>query len=93
MLKASVLVLLALAALLCGASAQAACPPKQIRDCVINLDAVPQISQQIVTTSQAAPAAKAAPGAEAQTPYSGPTVGLTPTPRKFPTLGYRWSFD
>jgi len=93
MRKAPVWVLLAAAALLCGAGAQAACPPKQTRDCVINLDAVPQISQQIVTTSRVAPATKAAPGAEPQTPYSGPTVGLTPTPRKFPTLGYHWSFD
>jgi hypothetical protein len=93
MLKTPVSVLLAAAVLLCSAIAQAACPPKQTRDCVINLDAVPQISQQIVTTGGSTPPAKTAPGGEAQTPYSGPTIGLTPTPRKFPTLGYRWSFD
>jgi len=54
---------------------------------------VPQISQQIVARDQAAPVAKTATGASTDTPYTGPTVGLTPTPRRFPTLGYHWSFD
>ena len=65
----------------------------QKRDCVINLDAMPQISQQIVSKERVAPTGKAAPETESQPAYSGPTIGLTPTPRKFPTLGYRWSFD
>jgi hypothetical protein len=93
MISARVPVLLVAVAALCGAPAEAACPPGQSRDCVINLDAMPQISQQIVSKEQVAPAGKAAPRTESQPSYSGPTVGLTPTPRKFPTLGYRWSFD
>ena len=92
-MNARVSVLLVTVAALCGAAAEAACPPGQKHDCVINLDAMPQISQQIVSKERIAPAAKAAPGAESQPSYNGPTIGLTPTPRKFPTLGYRWSFD
>jgi hypothetical protein len=90
MISVRVSILVAAAALLGSASADAACAPNQTRDCVINLGVVPQISQQIVANDRSAPAAKAA---TAETPYTGPTVGLTPTPRKFPTVGYRWSFD
>ena len=90
MINARVSILVAAAMLLGSASADAACSAGQTRDCVINLNAVPQISQQIVIGDRAAPAAKAA---TPETPYTGPTVGLTPTPRKFPTVGYRWSFD
>jgi hypothetical protein len=89
MISARVAIFAAAAALLGSASADAACTPNQTRDCVINLSAVPQISQQVVASDRA-PAAKAA---TTEAPYTGPTVGLTPTPRKFPTLGYRWSFD
>jgi hypothetical protein len=89
MISARVAIFVAGAALLGSASADAACTPNQTRDCVINLN-VPQISQQVVASDRAAPAAKAA---TPEAPYTGPTVGLTPTPRKFPTLGYRWSFD
>jgi hypothetical protein len=93
MISARVSMLFVAAMLLGGATAEGACPAGQTRDCVINLEAVPQISQQIVTTDRVAPAAKGAPGAVSQTPYNGPTVGLTPTARRYPTLGYRWSFD
>jgi hypothetical protein len=89
MINARVSILVAAAALLGSAAAEGACLPGQTRDC-INLSGVPQISQQIVANDRAAPAAKAA---TPETPYTGPTVGLTPTPRKFPTVGYRWSFD
>ena len=34
-----------------------------------------------------------APGTEAKAPYTGPTLGVTPTVRQYPTVGYRWSFD
>ena len=93
MVNARVSIPFVVAVLLSGATAEAACSPAQTRDCVINLDAVPQISRQIVSTDRVAPTAKAAPGAQPQTPYSGPTVGLTPTVRQYPTVGYRWSFD
>jgi hypothetical protein len=93
MVSARVSILVAAAVLLGSAAADAACAPGQTRDCVINLGVVPQISQQIVARDQAAPVAKTATGASTDTPYTGPTVGLTPTPRRFPTLGYHWSFD
>lgn len=92
MLKAPVLLLLGIVPLLSGADAEAACPAKQTRDCVISLDAVPQISQQIVASERVAPK-KAAPNTDAKPPYTGPTVGVTPTVRMYPTVGYRWSFD
>jgi len=92
MIKAPLLVFLGIVPLLSGAGAGAACPSKQTRDCVINLDAVPQISQQIVAPEHAAPK-KAGPSADTKTPYTGPTVGVTPTVRQYPTVGYRWSFD
>ena len=92
-MSARVSILLVAAAVLWGAAAEAACPAGQKRDCVINLDAMPQISQQIVSKERVAPTGKAATGTDSQPAYSGPTIGLTPTPRKFPTLGYRWSFD
>ena len=93
MVSARVSILFVAAVVLSGATAEAACPPAQTRDCVINLDAVPQISRQIVSTDRFAPTAKAAAAAAPQTPYTGPTVGLTPTARQYPTVGYRWSFD
>ena len=93
MRNARVSILYAAAALLCSAAAEGACPPGQKHDCVINLDAVPQISQQIVAKEGVAPAAKTVPSAGSATPYTGPTIGITPTVRKAPTVGYRWSFD
>jgi hypothetical protein len=93
MRNAHVSILFAAATLFGGAVAEAACPSGQIRDCVINLDAVPQISQQIVATAPAAPSAKPVAAAVPAKPYTGPTLGLTPTVRQYPTVGYRWSFD
>ena len=93
MRNAHVSILFAVTALFGGAVAEAACPSWQQRDCVINLDAVPQISQQIVATAPAAPGAKPATGAAPAKPYTGPTLGLTPTVRQYPTVGYRWAFD
>ena len=79
------------AILLVGTGALAACPPGQTRNCV-NLDLVPQISQQIVAQEPNAPA-KAGPRTNADTPYTGPTVGLAPNVRRAPTVGYRWSLQ
>jgi len=93
MVKAPVWVLLGIVPLLSSAGSEAACLPKQTRDCVINLDAVPQISQEIVSTERVVPKSKTAPGPEAKAPYSGPTLGVTPTVRQYPTVGYRWNFD
>ena len=93
MRNAHVSILFAAAALLGGAVAEAACPSAQTRDCVINLDAVPQISQQIVAQEPGTPGAKAGPRADADTPYSGPTVGVAPNVRRAPTVGYRWSLQ
>ena len=92
MVKASVLLLIGFVPLLSSAPTGAACPPKQTRDCVINLDTMPQISREIVSKERVSPK-KAGPTTDAKTPYTGPTVGLTPTVRQYPTVGYRWSFE
>jgi hypothetical protein len=80
------------AVLALGGAAEAACVPGQAQGC-INLDLLPQVSQQIVggpyIPGTAKPAAKIAPSQ----PYNGPIVGLSPTVRPTPTVGYRWSFD
>ena len=81
------------ASLLCGNGALAACPPGSARNCV-NLDSVPQISQQIVAKEQVAPAAKGAPNAGTDAPYTGMTVGVPKNSTgRGATVGYRWAFD
>lgn len=79
------------ASLLGAVPASAACPPGQSRNCV-NLDLTPQISQQVVAGAPSA-TPKAAPRGDAKPAYSGPIVGLSPTARPTPTVGYRWSLD
>jgi hypothetical protein len=64
----------------------------QPRDC-LDLNLVPQITQQIVAGEHIAAPPKTAPGGEAQPAYTGPTVGLSRTVRQAPTVGYRWSID
>jgi hypothetical protein len=85
------------AALLFGVGAHAACPPGQTRGCAaIDLNAVPEISQQIIARDAAAPAApkRAAPAdAAAGQPYTGPTFGVSDRARRAPMVGYRWSID
>jgi hypothetical protein len=81
------------ASLLCGNGAVAACPPGSARNCV-NLDSVPQISQQIVAKEHVAPAAKGAPNTGADAPYTGVTVGVPKNSTgRGATVGYRWAFD
>ena len=81
------------ASLVCSASAGAACPPAQGRDCAINLDAVPQISRQIVAGQRVAPAPKKFPFANPDEPYTGPTLGVSDKLRRAPEIGYRWSIN
>ena len=79
--------------LLWSASAGAACPPIQGKDCVINLQSVPQISQEIVAGERIAPAPKQAPLATPRQPYTGPTVGVSDRVRRAPEIGYRWAIN
>jgi hypothetical protein len=64
----------------------------QSRNC-LDLNLVPQITQQIVAGEHLAVPPKMAPAAESKPAYTGPTVGLSRTVRQAPTVGYRWSID
>jgi hypothetical protein len=94
------------AVVLSGTGAIAACPsnqPKthpskanpQVDNCV-NLNAVPQISANIVA-AEPRPAAQAPKyTVPTQAPYEGPTLGMTkpdPGVRAIPTVGYHWSLE
>ena len=84
------------AAVLTGGTAWSACPQGQSRgqsrNCV-NLDGVPQISQQIVADERIATAPKTAPAAEPAPAYTGPSLGVSKMLRRAPTVGYRWAID
>ena len=77
-------------AALSAGTAWSACPPGQSKNC-LDLDAVPQISQRIIAGEKLSAAPKTPPAADAPTPYTGPTVGLSRTVRQVPTVGYHWS--
>jgi hypothetical protein len=62
------------------------------RDC-LDLNLVPQITQQIVAGEHLGVPPKAAPATEPKPAYTGPTVGVSRTVRQAPTVGYRWSID
>jgi hypothetical protein len=72
-----------------GSGAHAACLQSRTSNCV-NLDLVPQISHEIAAEEPVSPARKPSPLADAETPYTGPTVGFA---RNFgaPTFGYKWA--
>ena len=78
--------------LLAGGTAWSACSPGQSRNCV-DLDLVPQISQQVVASERVAPPPKTAPAAEPTPAYTGPALGLSKMIRGAPTVGYRWAID
>lgn len=76
------------------ASLWAACAPRASRHCV-NLDALPQISQDIVS-DEAVPVPKRQPVAAPAAPsehYTGPTIGLNRHLRRAPEIGYRWAIE
>ena len=61
-------------------------------DC-LDLNLVPQITQQLVADERIATPPKTAPVAAPPASYTGPTVGVSRTVRQAPTVGYRWSID
>ena len=95
-MRAGVSAAIVAASLLAGSPAWSACPsgqsPSQSRNCV-NLDGVPQISQQIVADERIATAPKTAPAAEPAPAYTGPSLGVSKMLRRAPTVGYRWAID
>jgi hypothetical protein len=80
------------ACVLVAGSAGAACPARTTGKCV-DLDLVPQISQQIVATEHIAMPPKEAPEAAPPPAYTGPIVGAAKNVRRAPTVGYRWSLE
>lgn len=86
------------ASLLGSGTAWSACPPGksasgQSRNC-LDLDLVPQISQQIGASERiATPPRTTATAAEPRPAYTGPTVGVSRTVRQAPMVGYRWAID
>ena len=95
-MRAGVSAAIVAASLLAGSPAWSACPrgqsPSQSRNCV-NLDGVPQISQQIVADERIATPRKAAPVAEPTPAYTGPALGVSKMIRRAPTVGYHWAID
>jgi len=88
--------------------ALAACPPDNSKppkhhtktrpapDNCVDLNAVPQISENIVATEPTQQAKKPGYTPPAQTQYEGPTLGLSkpdPGVRPTPTVGYHWSLQ
>lgn len=100
------------AALLASAGANAACTtpkttgkttqqhkPQAMPDCVVNFNAVPEISKKIVAEEQKGqPLPKPDYAEPAPEPYTGPMVGgagsaVGTMVRKAPEIGYKWSLD
>jgi hypothetical protein len=93
-----------LVAALTGVGAFAACPPdppnpkvhpakKRPATGCVDLNTLPQISEQIVARERAAPVAKPAYAPPEPRKYEGPTLGLTkpePGVMPTPTVGYHW---
>ena len=91
-MRAGVAAAIVAASVLASGPAAAACPHGQSRDCV-NLDLVPQISQQIVAGQPIAAPPKRPPTVKATTPYTGPTFGINQNVRRAPEIGYRWAIN
>jgi len=79
--------------LLTVTAASAECPSNKARDCVINFNAVPKISESIVAGEHLVLPPQKTYVPEPIAPYSGPTVGTAPNLRRAPTVGYRWAIN
>jgi hypothetical protein len=89
--------------LLASGGAQAACTtskaakrhkPHTTAGCVINFNAVPEISKKIVAEEQRGQPAPRPVFVEPQAaPYTGPTIGLNHMVRRAPEIGYKWSIN
>ena len=91
-MRAGVPAAIVVAYMLGAGFAWAACPAGQSRDCV-NLDLVPQISQDIVAAERLPAAPKRLPVADDKAPYTGPTLGINQRVRRAPEIGYRWAIN
>lgn len=97
-MRAGVSAAIVAGSLLGSGTAWSACPPAhsatgQSRNC-LDLDLVPQISQQIGASERLARQPKmTAPAEEPRPAYTGPTVGVSRTVRQAPMVGYRWAID
>lgn len=82
------------AALLWGTAAFGACVPTKQHKCV-DLSAIPNIAQQVVSAEKLPVPAEKAPSPEVSSSgaYNGPTIGLSNTVRRVPEIGYHWSTD
>ncbi|MBV9829174.1 MAG: hypothetical protein JO001_26440 [Alphaproteobacteria bacterium] len=76
-----------------GHLAIAACPTGRSTACDVTFDMVPQISQQVVASEHSIAPIRQLPNYNVKNPYTGPTVGLSPTVKKTPTVGYRWAIN
>ena len=93
-MRVLIMAALIVAAGVAGSPADADCTPGPADKC-LNLDLLPQISQQIVAREGAGLPIKpaVATGQPDTPPYTGPKVGLAKTPRAVPTVGYSWSLQ
>jgi outer membrane murein-binding lipoprotein Lpp len=107
-MKPPIAVALFVGATVVASGALAACPSHSTKthtvkshrlanNCV-DLNAVPQITSQIVAGEPVASAAKSPAYEPLSTPskYEGPTLGMTKTEpgvRPSPTVGYRWNLE
>jgi hypothetical protein len=74
---------------MCSA-APAACPPSNMRNCVVDLSLAPEASQQIVAGETfPTPPAKAPPDVPIPG-YTGPLIGAAPNMGRAPEIGFRW---
>ena len=80
------------ASVISSSAGWAACVSTRAHNCV-NLDLVPQVSDQVVGDEHIPLPRRNLPTATPIPNYTGPIVGVSPTVRQAPTVGYRWAID